>query len=145
MAAMPSDADALSRPPFRHLPANRINHAGNLMPRHARVLDPRPHAHLHQGIAVADAAGLDFDADGTGAGLRDRSLDDFERGFGVSNLGNSHRGHDLRPRVAGLRLDCGRVCILTARFLFLELSVVQLTGTIWRLKGGRFFAVGRAI
>lgn len=62
MAAMPSDADALSRPPFRHVAANRINDAGNLVARHARVLDPRPHARLGQGIAVAQAAGLDPDA-----------------------------------------------------------------------------------
>ena len=39
VAAMPSHADALSRPPFRHLAAHRINDAGNVVAGHAQIFD----------------------------------------------------------------------------------------------------------
>ena len=42
IAAVPADADALARLPSGHARADRIDHAGHLMARHARVLNPGP-------------------------------------------------------------------------------------------------------
>ena len=42
--------------------ADRVDDAGDLVSRHARVLDAGPESLLGQGVAVADAARLDLDA-----------------------------------------------------------------------------------
>jgi hypothetical protein len=62
VTAMPSHPDPLAFPPNRDTGTNSIDHACDLMARHARVIEAGPMAFLCKGVAMADSAGLYFDA-----------------------------------------------------------------------------------
>jgi hypothetical protein len=63
MAPMPADADPLADAPARDLGADRVDVAGDLVTRYARIGDAGKEPLDREGIAVADAAGLHFDPD----------------------------------------------------------------------------------
>src|SRR5262249_28533589 len=97
LTTVPADTDALPRLPRGHVRANLIDHAGNLVARHARVHEAWPAAFPGQDIAVTDAAGLDPNSDVPGTGLRDLALDDLEVGSGLGDLCHFHRRHGFAP------------------------------------------------
>jgi hypothetical protein len=73
--------------------AQRIDDAGDLVSRHARVLQPRPLAFLRECIAVADAAGVDSHQHLAGARLRHLAFDDLDGAFRLGDHGRLHLAH----------------------------------------------------
>ena len=61
IAAKPADADALPIPPSDHTIPNRVDHAGDLVPRDAWEGKVGPLPFDGETVAVAHAAGLDAD------------------------------------------------------------------------------------
>src|SRR5262249_15106120 len=94
IAAVPADADALPRSPFRDSLSDGVDRSGHLVTRHARVGNARKEPFLDDRIAMADSAGLDLDANVARPRIRDRSLDDLERLFRRRDLCNAHGLHD---------------------------------------------------
>ena len=86
MAAMPAETDALADFEYRHIRANGVEDAGNLVAGDAWELESRPHSFLGQRITVTDAAGLHANADVAGAGIGELLLDELKRSAGGGNL-----------------------------------------------------------
>jgi hypothetical protein len=86
VAAVPTEAYALAWLEERHIGADRIDDAGDLMAGNARILDAGPITELGQRIAVADAAGLNPNANVAGAGIGKFSCDELKRSAGGGNL-----------------------------------------------------------
>src|SRR5439155_9957977 len=107
ISSQPSDADALPGLPPRHLGSNGIDHAGDLMARHAWIGNARPVAFFCQRIAMTEPAGLHFDADLPRSRLRDLSLDQLQRPAGLAHL---HCTHDviLRTSRRSMPDECAR-------------------------------------
>src|SRR5262249_39796417 len=103
VAAIPADPHLLAHFPPVDARPDRVDHPGDFMARDSRILDAREQSVLGHGITVADATRLDLDPDRSGTGLRDRSLDDFERAFRPGNLRDAHHRHGsfLRCRPSG--------------------------------------------
>src|SRR5438477_46254 len=97
IAAVPADADALTRAPPGNSAADRIDAADHLMPGDARVLNVREQPLLGDAVAMADAAGLHLDANLAGGGLRDFTLDQLQRAVRLRNLCDPHRCHGEPP------------------------------------------------
>ena len=90
MPAVPADSDPLARRPSGDTCADRIDDAGDLVSRDARVLDAGPESLFGQGVAVADAASFDADAYGSDAGIGDFAFREFHRALGAVDLHNPH-------------------------------------------------------
>src|SRR5436190_778936 len=88
-----ADPDALAHPPAVHALAERFDHAGDLVPRHARMVDSGKAALLDERIAVADAARVYAHERLAEAGLGDLSLDQLELAAGLAHLHCPHRWH----------------------------------------------------
>ena len=86
MAAVPAQADALAHLEDRHVGANRVQHAGDFVAGHARILDAGPDAHFGHRIAVTHAAGLHADAHLSRTRVRKLFLDQLEVSAGGGNL-----------------------------------------------------------
>src|SRR5207302_2283492 len=93
VSAMPTYAHTLARLPVGYVRSNRVDAPGDLMPRHARILDSRPESFFHQSIAVADAACFDLDPHLPASGLRDRALDHFKIFSRFADLHGFHGRH----------------------------------------------------
>ena len=100
VSAMPTYAHTLARLPVGYVRSNRVDAPGDLMPRHARILDSRPESFFHQSIAVADAACFDLDPHLPASGLRDRALDHFKIFSRFADLHGFHGRH--------LSIICGK-------------------------------------
>jgi hypothetical protein len=98
MPAVPAHTNALSDLPLRHIGADLIDAAGNLVSGNAGILNARPKTFFHQRIAVADAAGFDFDAHLPAPGLGSWTLDDFEISTWLADLNGFHKN---APYVVG--------------------------------------------
>src|SRR5205814_1858325 len=72
IAAVPADARPLARRPPGDAGADRVDHAGDLMARHPRVLNARERPLFDERVAMADAARLHLDPDRAGVGFGDR-------------------------------------------------------------------------
>src|SRR4051812_29311406 len=94
VSAVPADAYALSLGPALDVRADRLDHAGHLMARHARI-GGRHVAFLDDRIAVTDAARLHADQHLIGAGRRNVALHHFKRSAGFGDLDCSHLGHGV--------------------------------------------------
>src|SRR5215472_3445918 len=88
--AMPSDADALAHFPIRHVFAERLDHAGNLMPRRSRIADPRPRRFFREHVAVANSARLNFDPNLPARRLDDLFINQFEGTLGLLDQNGLH-------------------------------------------------------
>src|SRR5262249_42461842 len=94
---VPPDADALAGlPPLRDVLSHGVDHTDHLVPRDAREGDAGPVALLGHRVAVADAAGLNLDPHGPWSRVGDRALDELEGPAGARDLGDTHRGPELR-------------------------------------------------
>src|SRR6266849_5975255 len=77
MSPMPAHADALTLLPARNAHTRSVDHARDLVPGNARILDPRPVAFLHHRIAVTNPAGFDLNPHLSRAGFRNVPLYKF--------------------------------------------------------------------
>ena len=91
--AKPADADALPSAPVRYAGANRVDHAGDLVPRGAREGEVGPLPFDRETVAVADTADLDPDADLAPRRLGYVALDEFERAASPHHLHRPHLCH----------------------------------------------------
>jgi hypothetical protein len=91
MPSVPAYANALSGLPLRHVGADLIDAAGNLVSGYAGILNARPKTFFHQRVAVANAAGFNFDANLPASGLGDRTLDDFKVPTSLADLNGFHK------------------------------------------------------
>jgi len=91
---VPAHTHALAGFPLGHIRANRVHHTHDLMPRHARILDPREKSVLGHRITVADAAGLHLDPHLARPGRWDFTFDKFKSPAGAGNLGSTHFWHN---------------------------------------------------
>src|SRR5262249_24617950 len=96
--AVPANADALAFLPVRDAGADRIDHAGNLVSRHARILQARPLPFLGEGVAVADPACFDSDAYRAAGRRRNLALHHLECCAGTRNLDDAHPRHSKTLR-----------------------------------------------
>src|SRR5450631_1432971 len=78
-AAEPAHTHALADFPAFYAFAQRVNHAGGFVPRHAGIGDAGPQSFLCQHVAVAHAAGLHLDAHVARPRVRNVALDNFKR------------------------------------------------------------------
>src|SRR5258708_24673299 len=90
LPAMPAYTDALPRLPFLHALPGLVDHAGNLMPRHARIRNAGKEAFLCNDITVTDAACFNANPYLARAALPDFSLDDFKIRSGFRYLYRFH-------------------------------------------------------
>src|SRR6266446_1526863 len=90
VAAVPTNADALSLLPFGDTGAQLIDSAHNFMSGDAGVLNPREHPIFRHGVAVADSAGLYLDTYLPVCRLRDFTFDDLEFSSRLRNLRHCH-------------------------------------------------------
>src|SRR5262245_39317706 len=98
---MPAEAGAVSFLPLRNVRADRVDDAGDLVPRRPRILDSGKHALLGDHVAVADAAGLDAYADLALARLGNVAFDAFEGTLGTADGKDAHPvGHENLPGVS---------------------------------------------
>src|SRR5262249_41421353 len=93
VAAVPTNANALTRHPFGNAGTHGANHAGHFMSWHARIRNVREQSLLVHRIAGTNTAGLHFNAHLPGSRLGNRPLDNFKRSIGSGNLSNSHGSH----------------------------------------------------
>jgi hypothetical protein len=93
MAAVPSDADALSCPPVRNVLAHRVNGSHHLVPWHTRILYAWERAEFREGVAVADPASLDLDPHAAGSGFRNGTFNQLEGTVGALYLNGTHVRH----------------------------------------------------
>src|SRR5512132_519975 len=96
MAAEPADTDTRAHRPADDAAADRVNHPGDLVPRHDRIWHGGKQPLLGDRIAVTDATRLHFDAHFPRPGLRQFPLDQLEGAAFLSHLDNAYlRHHDL--------------------------------------------------
>src|SRR5438309_52971 len=100
---MPSDADPLPRCPSEHARSDRIDHAGDFVPRNSRVLNAGECAFLRIRVAVADATGLNFDSDRTSSRLRNVALDELKGSLRARDLHAPHLRHRSLPTIFSAR------------------------------------------
>ena len=96
MPAKPADTDALPSAPADHAGADRVDHAGDLVPGDAREGEAGPLPFDGETVAVAHAASLDADADLAPRRLGRVALDEFKRAAGPRHL---HRPHFCHRRL----------------------------------------------
>src|SRR5262249_42765519 len=75
VAAAPADAHPLAGLPAAHAGADRVDDAGDLVARHARILDTGERAIDDPRVAMTDAARLDLDAYAVASRHRNLALD----------------------------------------------------------------------
>jgi hypothetical protein len=92
MPAVPADTNTLPRLPKSDVRTHCIDASGDLVPRHARILNTRQQSLFHQRIAVTDAARFYLDTNLATVWLRDRALDDFEISTWLADLNGFHGG-----------------------------------------------------
>src|SRR4051794_41395743 len=90
MAAMPTHSNTHPFFPIRHIRANSVDEAHDLVAWHPGVFNSGNRAHHREHVAVAHAASLHLDAYLPRLRLGYRTLDDLEAGVGFGNLGNFH-------------------------------------------------------
>jgi hypothetical protein len=93
VTAVPANADTLAWFPKRHLWADRVNAAGQFVPRDAWILNSGPMPFFYQHIAVADTASLDLNTHLPTAWLRDRTLNQLKISSRSAYLDSFHFVH----------------------------------------------------
>src|SRR5438105_5672574 len=93
VAAVPTDAHALAGLPSGHPGPDGVDASGDLVPGHARQLEPGEGASLDHRVAVTDATCLDLDADLSRSRLGDLPVHQLERCPGLRNLDGLHGRH----------------------------------------------------
>ena len=93
MAAMPADADPLPHCPSHDTRSDRIDDAGDFVPRDSGVLNAGEGSLFGKRVAVADASGLDLDSYRAGARLWDFALHELKRPIRARHLDNPHFRH----------------------------------------------------
>jgi hypothetical protein len=75
---MPADADALAFLPSGYARADGLDHSGDLVTRHAWIVDTRPYSFIGHGIAMADSTSFNLDAHEACSRFRNFPLNDFQ-------------------------------------------------------------------
>src|SRR4029077_1377251 len=95
VATVPANTNALTLLPLRHAVAGKIDNPGDLMPRHARVLNSRPKTFFDQRVAMANPARFYLHPHLSRSGLGNLALDQFKIAACLTNLRCFHFHHYL--------------------------------------------------
>ena len=76
--------------------ADRIDHPGDFMAGHARIVEPGKAALLDESIGMTDAAGFDPDPNLIRPRLRNMPIDQFEIAARAVDLSHFHLRHDTQ-------------------------------------------------
>jgi hypothetical protein len=93
MTSVPADANAHALFPVRHVCPDGVDDAYHLMARYARVLYAGKYTGHCEHVAMTDTASLHLDAHLPRLRIGHVTLDDFEDGIRLGNLGDFHARH----------------------------------------------------
>ena len=93
MSAVPSNSDSIADFPGPRAFCDRVDYAGDLMPRRARIDDSREGAFLGEEVAMTDPASLNPDSDRAGFRFADLLFHQFEISTGATDTDDFHRFH----------------------------------------------------